>query len=210
MKNVLVTMLAVVVLCGAANGAIFSDDFESYDIETSADFSVGGVATGTWTASPLAGSRTFSTSNFGGSKLWISNTDGTAMTSQGIAVASNTDYVFTVNLVAESYGATKGVDATVDILLGATSLIGGPQTFIAHGDDWGTPDSYDGHLTTINFSTDTVGAEELTLVITRVGTSAGYDAAWFGVDNVDVSVVPEPATMVLLGLGGLLLRRRRA
>jgi len=29
-------------------------------------------------------------------------------------------------------------------------------------------------------------------------------------DNVKVSVVPEPASMLLLGLGGLLLRRRRA
>jgi hypothetical protein len=42
------------------------------------------------------------------------------------------------------------------------------------------------------------------------GTSAGFGAgdAWF--DIYDVKVVPEPATLLLFGLGGLILRRRKA
>jgi MYXO-CTERM domain-containing protein len=38
-------------------------------------------------------------------------------------------------------------------------------------------------------------------------TSAGYDAVF---DNVSVSVSPEPVTLALLGMGALVLRRRRA
>lgn len=38
-------------------------------------------------------------------------------------------------------------------------------------------------------------------------TSVGYDVAF---DNFEVSVIPEPATLVLLAAGGILLRRRRA
>ncbi|HOW17407.1 MAG TPA: PEP-CTERM sorting domain-containing protein [Phycisphaerae bacterium] len=38
-------------------------------------------------------------------------------------------------------------------------------------------------------------------------TSAGYDVAF---DDVAVSVTPEPATLLMLAAGGLLLRRRRA
>jgi hypothetical protein len=172
------------------------------------------VASGTWVPSSTAAnaSRTFHTSNYGGSDLWISNIDGSYITSQGIAVVSDTNYVFSANLVAETNRGARGVDATVDILLGATSLIGGPQTFIAVGDDDVTADSYADQITTIGFSTGTVGVgEELTLVITRVGTSAGLSAAWFGVDNVDVSTIPEPATLGMVAMfgGGILFIRRK-
>lgn len=37
-----------------------------------------------------------------------------------------------------------------------------------------------------------------------------YGDAYAMIDNISMSYVPEPATMMLLGLGGLLIRRRRA
>ena len=35
------------------------------------------------------------------------------------------------------------------------------------------------------------------------------DSPVWSVDNITVTTVPEPATMLLLGLGGMMLRRRR-
>ncbi len=41
--------------------------------------------------------------------------------------------------------------------------------------------------------------------------SGDPDASWIGFDNVRLNAIPEPATLVLLGLGGMgLIRRRRA
>ena len=37
----------------------------------------------------------------------------------------------------------------------------------------------------------------------------GHDTDLYGFDNLVISQVPEPATMLLLGLGGLLIRRKR-
>ena len=41
------------------------------------------------------------------------------------------------------------------------------------------------------------------------GPYLGNPSAWFYVDDVQLSWTPEPATIALLGLGGLLLRRKR-
>lgn len=71
---------------------------------------------------------------------------------------------------------------------------------------------------------DTTDMEELNLVALAndapdaIGNSLGIqimsgppDAAWIGFDNVRLDVIPEPATLALLGFGALgLIRRRRA
>ena len=71
---------------------------------------------------------------------------------------------------------------------------------------------------------DTTDMEELNLVALAndapdaIGNNLGIqimsgppDAAWIGFDNVRLDVIPEPATLALLGFGALgLIRRRRA
>jgi hypothetical protein len=71
---------------------------------------------------------------------------------------------------------------------------------------------------------DTTDMEELNLVAlandtpAAIGNNLGIqimsgppDAAWIGFDNVRLDVIPEPATLALLGFGALgLIRRRRA
>ena len=42
-----------------------------------------------------------------------------------------------------------------------------------------------------------------------IGVGLISGGSWPEVDNATLTLVPEPATMVLLGIGGLLLRKRR-
>ncbi|MCK4999838.1 MAG: immunoglobulin domain-containing protein [Anaerohalosphaera sp.] len=218
-------MAALVVLASPTRAeVIYLDDFEAYDIENPSDFSIdGGTLTGNWTASNTAANatRTYHTGNYGGSDLWISITDGTAITSAGITISSDTYYTFTANLVAETYKSTSAVECTYDLLVGqdagtATSIIGGPATAIAHGDTWVLDDSYDDQITTQEFATGTLNAgDKLFIKITRVGTAAGFGAAWFGVDNVAIDEgsstmaptldSPENTLDVLVGIGDSLI-----
>lgn len=67
---------------------------------------------------------------------------------------------------------------------------------------------------TLNFYVDgTLGATANTTAVfplTRVRVGSGLGNASNGAYYDDILVTPEPATLVLLSLGGLLLRRRRA
>ena len=189
-------MLALVCLSGVAVRAatVFQDDFEQYDIEYSSDLSVGGVPTGDWAPSdPAAGaSRIFRTGNFGNTKLWISDTDGSSITSRGIDVDSNGDYSFSVVLVSETSTGSRQLNATYDILIGsdpasAVSIIAGPIAVITSGDNWQIDDSKQDHIFAREFSTGSLAAEDkLFIVITRVDVYAGT-SAWFGVDDVRIA-----------------------
>lgn len=58
---------------------------------------------------------------------------------------------------------------------------------------------------TITLDLSTAGSSELFILFENFAGNVGEP--WVAIDNI--SIVPEPATMILLGLGGLLLRRRR-
>ena len=173
----------------ATSGVVYSDDFEDYDIENPSDFSVGGVATGNWVASNTASNatRTFSTTNFGGTRLWISNVDGTSITSNGIQVG-NANYTMSVVMVTETATAGRQLNATYDILAGqtaatATSIIGGPQAVVTDGDSWSIDDSKTDHVFTESFSTAGLAqGDKVFLRFERVSVAA--TGGWFGVDDV--------------------------
>ena len=195
-------VLAVVVGLAVPGMAeiIYLDEFNDYDIENPSDFSIDGDPTGNWIPSSDASNatRTFVTGNYGGETLWICNVDGTSITSAGIEIESDRYYTFKAALIAETSNATRGIEASYDLLIGesietATSLIGGPVSVNAMGDDSGDDgnDSYEEQYTTDTFSTGTVAAgETLFIVITRVGPIPDVSNAWFGVDNVSIDAGP--------------------
>ena len=120
--------------------------------------------------------------------------------STGVTVADDTDYqlVFTVKSFASSKNLT----------LSFTSVSGGVwdsakkvETIIAPSTDQYT-DYY------MDFSTK--GTENDDWVGSTIGI--GCNAGWWnnlGIDNIAIQEVPEPATMALIGIGGILIRRRR-
>jgi len=174
---------------------MFFDDFEAYDIENPSDFSVGGTPSGNWIPSSTASNatRTFDSPNFGSSRLWISSVNGASITSRPIDVLPNTGYTFSAMLACETSSSTREMQATYDLLIGqnsatATSVIGGPVTVTAHGDDWETPDSKIDHLFSDEFTTGTLNpGDNLFVVITRVAPIGSN--SWFGVDDVMIRTV---------------------
>ena len=193
----IIIVLAVFVFTGfSVNAAIvFQDDFESYDVLDPSLFEIGGVTPtpAPWTPSNTAAgtTRIFSTGNYGGTKLWIcSSTSDTSITSDAIAVESNTYYTFKAALVGETSVVTRHNDATYDLLIGsdaasAVSILGGPVAVVTSGDDSGGAgnDTYDEQYTTDSFMTGTIGSgDKLFIVITHIPDGD----AWFGVDNVTI------------------------
>jgi hypothetical protein len=104
----------------------------------------------------------------------------------GLNPASQYDFTFYA-------GHPLGTDTTAFTLTGANVVAGS----IVSGDNLS-------NLLAINGVTPTAGGE-----ITVVG-AAGTPNAGFAINAVQISaVIPEPATLGLLGLGGLLMGRRR-
>jgi hypothetical protein len=85
----------------------------------------------------------------------------------------------------------------------------GTQLFVKQSDNGDfTPDTGDWRSAsfTVNLGT---GYDYVLLGFAQGGPDTNVEGLYAGVDNVSFAPVPEPATMLLLGLGGLLLRKRR-
>jgi len=213
MKRIAVLMMAAALVTAVNAEVLYLDDFQSYAVANPA----GSDFLANWTVAGPGGtnsSRIFDTNNFGKSRLWISLVDGTTITSNGIPIASNGAYQFSVMLASETSDGTRKLNATYDLLVGqtaatATSAVGGPVAVVAAGDNYLVPASKVDHIFTQNFTTGTLNAgDKLFIQIKMIGVYSGTKP-FFCVDDVMVSEIPEPATLVLLGLGGLLLRKRK-
>ena len=118
--------------------------------------------------------------------------DGLVIAFLSGAVANPTDTWFQASLD----GTTM-----VHVVGDRTGLAAG--TFSASG----TQDTLDNLRATAFSGTETWGDQNVILVRAGAGEWPGASNYTAYVD--DITVVPEPATMVLLGLGGLLLRKRK-
>jgi hypothetical protein len=104
--------MVLTAVCYSAGPVLFSDDFQAYDVEEPADFSIGGIPTGTWSVDydPAVSRATeiFNTGNFGGTRLWVSIDDGASITSRAMKDSRATGLcVFSAILVAETTSASR-------------------------------------------------------------------------------------------------------
>lgn len=174
-------------------GLVMSEDFAVYDVENPADFSIDGQATGNWTNSNSASnaSRIFNTSNFGGTRLWISNVNGASITSQGIDTVDGAEYTLDFFAACEAGLGTAEGTLSYDILVGqsatsATTVINGPQTVTVHGDGWQTANSKSDHRFSQNFAVPALtSGDQIFLRFTRVGSSTG---SWIGLDDIALTM----------------------
>ena len=72
------------------------------------------------------------------------------------------------------------------------------------------PTTADGTGDTAYVAATTIGIDATTIGSVNLRQGSAANAPSLTIDNIVVSAVPEPATLAALGLGGLLLRRRRA
>lgn len=204
------SLLSLALLAGVVAGAhanlIFNGDFESGDTGFYSDYTsvvpgplalypegvytVDGDASNSHPAFSSQGDNTFGWGNF-----MIVN--GAADTSkhvwaQTIAVQANTTYTFSF------YGTSVHPDSPAQLFATIDGL------------DFGSSFDFDGNTDWDLFTTTfTTGSAQTTLTLglrNANGTGFGND---FGIDDLSVQPVPEPATMAVLGLGALALVRRR-
>lgn len=193
-------LLVMTLFCSlgfAADYILFEDNFQAYDVEEPADFSVGGIPTGMWSvdydSAVDRATEIYNTTNFGGTRLWVSIDDGASIISKGIKeLQSGKKYFFSTVLVAETSSSTRTAIMSYDLLIGpnfasATTAIAGPVTVTVHGDDWQIPDSKSDHVFTREFTTGVLNADDrLFIKITRISSSS---AAYIGVDDVRLAEV---------------------
>ncbi|HDS84919.1 MAG TPA: hypothetical protein ENN97_06990 [Phycisphaerales bacterium] len=194
-KTFAIVMMLAAFLTAANGMVVFSDDFESYQAANPA----GADFLANWTVEGPGGdnsSRIFNTGLYGGTRLWISNVDGTSITSKGINIASETDYEFSALLLAETSDPSRMTLSSYDLLVGsdvasAVSVIGGPVEVLSAGSD-NNPNKND-FKTLHAFTTGALNpGDHLFIKITFIGNGNPQTAKpYFGVDDVKVSAVTD-------------------
>jgi hypothetical protein len=141
---------------------------------------------------------------------WPGHTDGDY--SGFLMSADPSAFNLTDHVIAAGEVFTLQVDArnnwsggTPDFMLSLYYDVAGVRNTVASStltltDGWATY--------ALTFSANDVAGSIGNLIGIELDNVAAVGNSWEGMDNVRLDVVPEPATMLLLGLGGLLLRRK--
>ena len=207
-KNLLVVCAVSLLVAATAQAAAIS--VTNGDFETDA---YGSTNITGWTE-PVGDARTFGTGTPQTGIVIHLNNDKAAFTVQNdLGTAIEASKTYTISYDYGNADSTAPLTGTWTVEFG--TLNGG--TFTALATDTNTVQKTNGNH--LNFGSGDEVADSFQYVS---GTSVSGDnlairasvdggIEWMGFDNFTVDVVPEPATMSLLGIGGLLalVRRRR-
>lgn len=216
-------------LSGMAGAAtiLFTEDFNSYSgtqnttqYQTGLEIAHTGTVTG-WTRSGAGTMHAVDLANLGGQSkpsnwavmFWqdnvITQTVGIAANDLGANYEVNFDYgtaVYGNTLGGPGQRTLAGDGLLVQILRADNSVIASQSFFPGAWDDVGNH-NFDGGLQgTLSYIGDGSGVVRI-----RIGPDGSLNSGRFegAIDNLSVSLIPEPSSVALLGLAGLVLALRR-
>ena len=161
------------------------------------------------------------TANIGETITVTTTVSGLTGTDGVISVENLTTVLSGVAYTAADSGITKGTTFTGDPVTMVLTLAklqltsGGASTGAQNGGTIYSFTATGDAVGTLSFGMDdfNAGAYQVIKLVTKAGDEA-WNAPGFGLGSVtvigdSVSIIPEPATIAILGLGALLLRRRK-
>lgn len=215
----LLSAFASVALVGSAQaGVIFTSDFSSDAVANPApDTLVDGWVFDNTLAGDMNGAtdsnehRVYDSSATGGARFdsrgWVSIVSGSFIYVDLGAATADTTYTVDAFIGAETGLSANTVDWSIELLVGST-FASATQLGVETGVDLGDADGKNAdEYHQLVASTGSTVTGNVYLKIERTGGINGF----IFVDDVavDASPVPEPGSMALLGLGGMMLIRRR-
>ena len=233
MKRLLFVLMVVALVTSVQANLLSNGDFESYtpvapNVDDPGTIQVRGIdpgefwdASGRFTTLDNWFSEAGSTWADSGTEAGGYNPTGTRnlylMSNDGVAIQT-TSYVIAAGDQIQVTGLSANIwdwaGLEVSILSDGV-VIDTPQAIYAVGDTdlgWGVMSSF-----SMTFDASAGAGGLLGIRLANVGGTWDVDhfvpyntnTSWLGVDNLSMDVVPEPATMALLGLGSLVALKRR-